>query len=95
MACWNRLGCPLLDETSRKVQIWFEGLKELQRIKVPRNLQRRGTYIVKSISLYTFVDASQCAYGGVVYVRSDSKMVSVTLGAAKTKLAPLQSISTP
>ena len=52
---------------------------------------------MKSISLHTFVDASQCAYGGVVYVRCeyDIKTVSVTLAAAKTKVAPLQSVSIP
>ena len=53
--------------------------------------------MVKSISLHTFVDASQCAYGGVVYVRCeyDTKTVSVILAAAKTKVAPLQSVSIP
>ena len=56
---------PLLDETSRKVQVWFKELKELQRIKI-LSLQRRD--IVESISLHTFIDASQCTYGGVVYV---------------------------
>ena len=85
----------LLDETSRKVQIWFKELRELQRIKIPRSLQRRDE--VKSISLHTFVDASQSAYGGVVYVRCeyDIKTLSVTLAAAKTKVAPLQSVSIP
>ena len=84
-----------MDETSRKVKIWFGELKELQRIKAPRSLQRKDK--MKSISLHTFVDASQSAYGGVVYVRSeyDNGTVSVTLAAAKTKVAPLQSISIP
>ena len=50
---------PLLDETNRKVQTWFGKLDELQRIKVPRTSQRKD--IVKSISLHTFVDASQSA----------------------------------
>ena len=59
---------PLLDETNRKVQMWFGELEELQRIKVPRSLQRRDA--VKSTSLHTFVDASKSAYGGVVYVRT-------------------------
>ena len=60
---------PLLDETSRRVQIWFKELRELRRIKIPRSLQRRDE--VKSISLHTFVDASECAYGGVVYARCE------------------------
>ena len=86
---------PLLDETNRKVQMWFGELEELQRIKVPRSLQRRDT--VKSTSLHTFVDASQSAYGGVVYVRTEynDQTVSVILAAAKTKVTPLQSVSIP
>ena len=44
---------PLLDETNRKVQMWFGELGGLQRIKVPRSLQRRDA--VKSTSLHTFV----------------------------------------
>ena len=52
---------------------------------------------MKSVSLHTLVDASHSAYGGVVYVRSeyDNQTVSITLAAAKTKVAPLQSISIP
>ena len=86
---------PLLDETNKKVQMWFGELGELQRIKVPRSLQKKDT--VKSISLHTFVDASQSAYGAVVYVRTEynEQPVSVNLAAAKTKVAPLQSVSIP
>ena len=85
---------PLLEETSRKVQVWFKELKELQRIKIPRSLQRRDE--VKSISLHTFVDASQYAYGGVVYVRCELECDTTTISVtAKTKVAPLQSTSIP
>ena len=75
--------------------MWFGELEELQRIKVPRSLQRRDA--VKSTSLHTFVDASQSAYGGVVYVRTEynDQTVSVNLAAAKTKVTPLQSVSIP
>ena len=61
--------------------MWFGELDELQRIKVPRSLQRRDA--VKSTSLHTFVDASQSAYGGVVYVRTEynDQTVSVILAA--------------
>ena len=75
--------------------MWFGELEELQRIKVPRSLQRRDA--VKSTNLHTFVDASQSAYGGVVYVRTEynNQTVSVILAAAKTKVTPLQSVSIP
>ena len=52
---------------------------------------------MKSISLHTFVDASQSAYGAVAYVRTeyDDQTVSVILAAVKTKVAPLQSVPIP
>ena len=53
---WNDL---LLDEIV-KMKIWFRELDELQEIKIPRGLQQRG--VGRSVSLHTFVDASQSAY---------------------------------
>ena len=46
---------------------------------------------MKSTSLHTFVDASQSAYGGVVYVRTEyhDQIVSVILAAGKTKVTSL------
>jgi len=55
---------PLTDELCLKVNKWFDELRELQRIKVPRSLQKKCT--VQSIYLHTFVDSSQSAYGAVV-----------------------------
>ena len=77
------------------MKIWFSELDELQKIKVPRGLQRRG--VVRLTSLHTFVDASQSAYGGVVYVRTEyeDKTVSVFIVTSKTKVVPLQSVSIP
>ena len=60
---------PLMEETNRKVKMWFDELEELQRIKVPRSLQRSNE--VKSTSLHTFVDSSQSVFGGAVYVRTE------------------------
>jgi len=51
----------LPEEINSKMKAWFNELKDL------RSLQKRG--IVKSICLHTFVDASENAYGAVVYVR--------------------------
>ena len=46
--------------------------------------------------LHTFVDASQEAYGAAVYMKVEYQdgFSSVCLVASKTKVAPLQSIST-
>ena len=56
-------------EMNKKIKTWFDELKDLGKVKVPRTLQGRG--IVKSIFLHTFVDASESAYGAVVYVRTE------------------------
>ena len=55
----------------------------------PRCLQQKNE--VKEINLHTFVDASQGAYGAVVYVRIEytDQTVSVKIVAANTKVAPL------
>jgi len=50
--------------------------------------------MVQSVSLHTFVDVSQDAYGAVVYLSQDGD-VSVRLVTSKTKVAPLQTISIP
>ena len=43
-----------------------------------------------------FVDASQSAYGAVVYMKSEHKEGNVlSFVASKTKVAPLQSLSIP
>ena len=48
------------------------------------------------VSLHTFVDASQTAYGAAVYQRIEyDHMLSVRLVAAKAKVAPIQSVSFP
>ena len=52
---------------------------------------------MSSITLQVFVDASQDAYGAVVYMRSQGVKGNVLLSfvASKTRVAPLQSISIP
>ena len=67
----------------------------LSSIKIPRCLQSNSE--VTSITLHAFVDASQSAYGTVVYLRSECESgdVVVRFVASKTKVAPLQSISVP
>ena len=51
----------------RKAQEWFEELSELPRLCVPRCL--RIGLGVKKITLHTFADASQQAYGAATYSR--------------------------
>ena len=79
-----------------KSQEWFCELEELPTIKVPRCL-RFDPEVVLSETLHTFVDASQDAYGAIVYLKViyQSGSASSRLVAAKTRIAPLAATSIP
>ena len=89
---WDDL---LSDNLVNEVNLWFSELDQLQELRIPRCLQQNND--VTKINVHTFVDASQGAYGAVVYVRMEYKnqTVSVRFVAAKTKVAPLQSVGIP
>ena len=84
----------LPEELSMKMKSWFMELPELCRLRVPRCLQLKEA---TSVTLQVFVDASQDAYGAVVYMRSQGVKGNVLLSFVeyKTRVAPLQSISIP
>ena len=66
-------------------------------IKVPRCLRFGPEEVLLPETLHTFVDASQDAYGAVVYLRVtyDSGSLSSQLVAAKTRVALLAATSIP
>ncbi|KAH9629666.1 hypothetical protein HF086_009002 [Spodoptera exigua] len=79
------------------VKIWHnfvETLKYLKDIRIIRHV--RGAY-AQYTELHIFSDASQDAYGACAYIRtySDNSDVTVRLLCAKSKVAPLKSISIP
>ena len=86
---------PVPEALSRKAQQWFEELSELPRLCIPRCL-RTGTD-VRSITLHTFVDASQEAYGAATYSRHlyEDGTVTCRLVASKSRVAPVQAVSIP
>ena len=83
------------DDVADKIEAWFEQLQNLDKVKIPRCL--RKVERVKSKHIVTFVDASQQAYGAVVYLRCEYENESVTsrLIAAKSKVAPLTPMTVP
>ena len=89
---WDDL---LSDGMTRKINLWFIELGQLQNLKVPRCLQQSNEAI--KINLHIFADVSQGAYGAVTYLRTEYKeqTIAVIFVAAKTKVAPLQSVSEP
>ena len=86
---------PLGSDLQSKVDEWFRELEDLPSICIPQCLQ--ATRDVKSTSLHTFVDASEEAYGAVVYIRHTYVDGTVTsrMVASKSRVSPLQAVSIP
>ena len=81
MGVWNR---------------WSNELKAISTFAIPRKIVQ-DTRTVQQVQLHGFSDASQLAFGAVVYARhlhSDSS-VTVALLMAKTRVAPTKSVSIP
>ena len=70
---------------------------DCEQIRVPRCLCHRDCSELTSTELHVFSDASADAYGAVAYARCtyDSETLSCNLICAKTKVAPLESVSIP
>ena len=68
-------------------------LHVLSCLKVPRWL---GTFLGDNIELHGFADASEKAYGAVIYVKNSSVCgQQMQILVSKTKVAPLKKISLP
>ena len=74
---------------------WFSELKQLHTIQIPRCI--RADVKVISREVHTFLDASEKVYSGAIYLQNEytDGTISVRLVAAKTRLAPLKTISIP
>ena len=76
---------------------WFQELPSLSRLAIPRCLVGDQATDRQPVELHVFADASEKAYGTVVYCRSTSLTgeVSVRQVIAKSKVAPLDTVSIP
>ena len=76
---------------------WFQELQKLDNIKVNRCVRESKEKIETNISIHSYSDASEMAYGAVVYlvVQYQNGDVSSKLVVAKTKVAPLATVSIP
>ncbi|XP_018362910.1 PREDICTED: uncharacterized protein LOC108761073 [Trachymyrmex cornetzi] len=86
---------PLSDELRQQWEAYYNNLETLNGIRIPRWTGRQGNDV--AFELHGFADASNRAYAAVVYIRillmhAD---VQVYLLAAKTKVAPLKTLSIP
>nr|XP_029719411.1 uncharacterized protein LOC109416182 [Aedes albopictus]XP_029719418.1 uncharacterized protein LOC115261655 [Aedes albopictus] len=70
-----------------------EGLYLLEQIRIPRYMVSFGG----KVQLHGFSDASEMAYGAVIYsrARDDADNIFVNLVAAKTRVAPIKQVSLP
>ena len=74
----------------------FSDLSDLKHVRIPRCLIVKGKQI-DNMFLHTFADASENAYGAVVYVRCryQDGTITTNIVAAKTRVAPSQATSIP
>ena len=80
-------------------EAWLQWRSELQCLAtkhIPRCYVPRG-FIAESVQLHGFCDASENAYGAVIYLRSTDPIggVHITLVTAKTKVAPIKRLTIP
>ncbi len=95
-----RLNCDWDDELPSHIlrawERWKEGAKNVSRVSIPRCFTSTNSSIVV-IQLHIFGDASELAYGPVVYLRCTFKdgHHEVSFVMSKSKLAPLKTITLP
>ena len=58
----------MLESLALLARGWFSGLCDLKKLHIPRCLQEKEK-MVDTLSIHTFVDSSESAYGAVVYAR--------------------------
>ena len=79
------------EEIAERFRNWELELPLLKEVVVPRRLMPRN-FEVESISLHGFSDASEDAYGAIVYLRATSNdgLIWTNMIMAKTKVAPIK-----
>ncbi|XP_064627878.1 uncharacterized protein LOC135487738 [Lineus longissimus] len=86
-----------LECLEQKAQCWFDDLRDLGLIKIPRCLRLDSTEKLLSIEVHAFSDASQDAYGAVLYERTiyEGGLIISHFIVSKTTVAPLAATSIP
>ncbi|KAL4238005.1 hypothetical protein ACF0H5_002716 [Mactra antiquata] len=84
-------------EIAQSFRAWYNELSELECIRVPRCICPVSYSSVKNLTLHAFGDASEKAYGAVIYARCENENydISVRFVASKSKVAPVKTVSIP
>ncbi|XP_032780196.2 uncharacterized protein LOC116918582 [Daphnia magna] len=84
---------PVVGESRKWWEKWFDTLKQLNAVKIPRCLFPQEL-LIEETELHIFVDASKEAYAAVVYVRQIYRDGSIEIRQVRavTKLAPKQNL---
>ena len=87
---------PIRDNLARSWENWIRELPHIKDRGIPRRLFHNDKDIME-VQLHGISDASQSAYGGVIYLRTlyTDTSISVTLLTAKTRVAPLKKLTIP
>lgn len=88
---WDQVTPPAILD---KLNPWVTQLPKIEAIRLPRWFNASPK---SKIQLHGFSDASEKAYGAVIYihVKNEGKPIDVSLVCAKTKVAPLKTITIP
>lgn len=81
----------------RRFLKWLDGLETLRNWSVPRCFSSSGWSDCHSVELHAFGDASERAYGSVVYLRvpTSSDEFEVSLVMSRGRVAPVKTITLP
>ncbi|XP_070854311.1 uncharacterized protein [Drosophila suzukii] len=86
---------PLPEEIGRAFATWRREMDAVGQFRCPRHYFGHGA--VRTVELHVFVDASQSAFAAVAYwrVTYEDDNVMVSFVCAKTKCAPMRTMSIP
>lgn len=84
---------PVADQIYREWQLFQQQLPLVTNFQLPRWI---GVDQKRNVSLHGFADASERAYGAVLYARTETAdVVECTLIAAKSHVAPIKTVTIP
>ncbi|XP_059047181.1 uncharacterized protein LOC131842620 [Achroia grisella] len=96
--CWERTmdwDKELTLELEKSAKEWLQQVSSIEKCRIPRRLSKCNLSDCNN-TIHTFSDASQYAYSGCVFLRSEyAGVVTVQLVLAKARVTPVKPITMP